>query len=278
MEHTEGFFHAQDGTRIYRQSWEVDDPKAEILFIHGYGDHSGRWQPMVQRLTTGGYSIHGLDYRGHGQAGGRRGFCKRIDDYLDDIDLVRDHLKDRRKADKQLILGHSLGGMLALKLAIERPRDCDVVAVSSPFLGLALEVPALKALAAKVMSVVLPIVSLPTEVKAEDCSHDPDVVAAYDTDPLVHHVANARFFTEVLAAHENVLAGAPRLKMPLLMLVAGDDKLVSVQASRSVFEAAGSADKTFNEYPGLYHEVFNEPAADRNKVLDELLTWMDSHV
>jgi len=278
LEHTEGFFHAQDGTQVYRQSWEVEGPKAEILFIHGYGDHSGRWMPMVERLTAGGYSIHGLDYRGHGQAGGRRGYCKRLDDYLDDIDLVRGHLEDRRKADKLFVLGHSLGGLLALKLCIERPRDAAAAIVSSPFLGLALEVPAIKAIAGKVMSAVLPIVSLPTEVRAADCSRDPEVVAAYDSDPLVHHVANARFFTEVVAAHETTLAGAASLRLPLLMLVAGGDKIASPEASRRFFEAAASEDKVFNEYPGLYHEVFNEPEADRNKVLDDLLAWMDSHV
>ncbi|NOZ86141.1 MAG: alpha/beta hydrolase [Deltaproteobacteria bacterium] len=278
MKHDEGFFHAGDGTKLYRQTWFADTPKAAALFIHGYGDHSGRYEPLARKLTGMGVSVYALDYRGHGKSGGRRGAISSFEQYMDDVDQVRKRLVQAEEGKPWFIIGHSLGGLIALKFAIERPDGASGVVVSSPLLGLALDVPAIKAFAGRLLSGILPFVSLPTEIDPKDLSHDNQIVEAYIADPLVHKVANARWFTQTEKAQHIILQSAPNLEMPLLHMQAGGDKIVSVKTSREFFEKAGTADKVYKEYPGLYHELFNEIPSDRDQVFSDLADWLSGRI
>jgi acylglycerol lipase len=138
------------------------------------------------------------------------------------------------------------------------------------------EVPAAKAFLGKVMSTILPGLSMSNGLDDTKLSHDPAVVEAYRKDPLVHDRVTARWFTEFMSAMEATRQGASSMSVPLLMQLAGDDYLVSADAGRAMFEQVGSSDKTLHVYDGYYHEIYNAPQEKRAKVLDDLAGWMSA--
>jgi alpha-beta hydrolase superfamily lysophospholipase len=147
--------------------------------------------------------------------------------------------------------------------------------LSSPYLALAMKVPAVKAVAGKVVSKIFPTLAMKTGLDPSVLSHDQDVVEKYAADPLVSNIATARWFTEIQEAQATAVQQAGGIKCPMLMLLAGDDRLVSAPVSKNLFAGAASADKTLHEYDDYYHEVFNE--VGRDKVLADLRTWLESH-
>ncbi|MCA9546134.1 MAG: alpha/beta hydrolase, partial [Myxococcales bacterium] len=136
--------------------------------------------------------------------------------------------------------------------------------------------PAWKTVLGRGLSRLVPALALPTDIDPAIVSHDPAVVEAYGTDPLVGHVASARWLTETTRAQADVKAAAARIKLPVLLQQAGDDRLASPEAAKAVFDTLGSADKTFTPYPGLFHEIWFEQ--DRGPVLDALGAWLDAHL
>lgn len=163
--------------------------------------------------------------------------------------------------------GHSLGGLITIDLALAMPARPRAMALSSPFLGLALAVPAVKKLAGRVMSRIVPTFALPTELAGSDVTHDAKLAAEYDSNPLGNKVATARWFTEATAAQESAFARASSVTMPVFALHAGADKVASCEATERWVAACGSTDKTFRALPGMYHEILNE--VDRAPVIDE---------
>jgi len=179
---------------------------------------------------------------------------------------------------KVFLLGHSMGGLIALYFALRFPRLIDGVVASSPALGIAVKVPAIKSVLGKVMSAVWPGLSLGNELDATKISHDSDVVRAYEDDPLVHDRVTARWFTEIMSAMETTNQLSPRMEVSILMQVAGDDHLTDVQSSKAFFERLELEDKTLRVYDGLYHEIYNEPPDKRAPVLADLEKWLEGHI
>ena len=144
---------------------------------------------------------------------------------------------------------------------------------SSPFFGLSLAVPAPKALAGRILSGFMPALTLPTGIDPRLVSHDPEVRHQYATDPLIGREASARYFTESTRAQQEVPEHAARLRLPVLFQQAGDDRIASVPAARAAFDRLGSADRTWIEYPGLYHEIWFE--LENQGPLNDLRAWLD---
>jgi alpha-beta hydrolase superfamily lysophospholipase len=274
-DYDEHFFDAGDGLRLFFRRWFVPGAKGLAAIVHGFAEHSGRYKHVVDFLCEAGWSVATFDCRGHGQSGGRRAHVDHFQDYLDD---TRAFLQEVKKAGFQglpVLLGHSQGGLIAARFVPMLPDSVAGLVLSSPFIGLAMKVPAFKALAGKAVSKIFPTLAMKTGLDPAVLSHDRDVVEKYAADPLVSNIATARWFTEIQQAHQDALRQAGGIRCPLLMLLAGDDRVTSTPASRNLFEAAGSADKILKEYPDYYHEVFNEVGRDR--VLADLRSWLESH-
>ena len=171
-----------------------------------------------------------------------------------------------------LLVSHSMGGLVALEYVLAHPSAFRAVALSSPFLGLRIAVPAWKRGLGLVASMVRPTLRLPNELSANALSHEAAVCRAYETDPLVTHEATARWFTEAMAAQADVRTRAGRIQIPALFMCAGDDQIVDTPTAQRIFDRVGSRDKTFTAYPGLFHELFNETSRDR--VLTDLSNWL----
>ena len=269
----------QDGLNIFFRRYKADPEKAVMVIAHGLGEHSGRYVNLFERLVPKGITIYAPDFRGHGKSDGKRGHVLSFGEYLEDLHpIVETALKEKKPGIKCFLLGHSMGGLIAINYAIRRQETIDGLIISSPSLGVAVKVPAIKAALGKIMSSIWPELSLSNELDASKISHDDKVVAAYKNDPLVHNRVSARWFTEFLSAMENANKDIHNIKVPVLMQIAGDDHLVNAGASKSFFERLAVKDKTIHVYDGLYHEGYNERENDRKIVIDDLEAWISLHI
>jgi len=277
-ESTASFTGSKD-LRIFYRCLPAADERARIVIAHGLGEHCGRYQHVMEMLAGNGLSVWALDHRGHGQSDGNRGHIDSFDQYIQDlrqlIEIARKDLPENRKC---FLLGHSMGGLLVLNFAYKHARLIDGVIASSPGLAPAQPPSRIKSALGSIMSVLRPKLAFDNELDSRFLSHDAEVLAAYDNDPLVHQWVTARWFTQYLNAMKETMDAAPAIKTPILMQVAGVDHLVNPQASRQFFEKLSLADKKLCFYDGLYHEIYNEVDKRRENVLNDLENWLMEHI
>jgi alpha-beta hydrolase superfamily lysophospholipase len=262
--------------RLFRRSWSVPMPRAWLVVVHGLGEHSGRYAPLVRALQGHRIAIVSQDLRGHGRSEGRRGHVDRFDDYLVDLGSLLDTVKAEHCG--RFLLGHSLGGVIAAHYALDHPGDLSGLILSSPGFVSRVRVPFWKDQLGRVCSRLLPRLTLRTGIEVEALTHDPQMQAAYRADPLIHGVASTRWYSEFLAAGRRCLAQAPRLELPLLAFHGSADSVVSSAGTELFVERARSTDKTMTLFPGLFHETMNECETERSSVLDHVVKWLDRHV
>ena len=276
MAHTTHFVRTDDGLALYKEGWLPSDPKAIVLLLHGYGEHSGRYGHVVQRLKEQGLAVHSFDQRGHGRSEGERANIRDFGELIGDANEVFSRVRLQHGGMRCFVLGHSVGAVVALKLAIERPRHVSGLIVTAPYVRNAVSAPWPAETILRMLSAIapaLPVVRLPVR----QLSRDPAVVRAYEEDPLVYHgLVKARMAAQLLVAGRCALERAAALSAPMLILHGGEDQIASVTGARELHEAAGSADKTLKIYPRLYHEVLNEP--ERRDVLADILGWLEARL
>ena len=274
-----GTLTSADGVKIFYRHYQAESERARMVIAHGLGEHSGRYGNVVERMLPKGISVWVPDHRGHGQSQGKRGHVLNFIQYLSDLRLsVELAGGDRPEGMKCFLLGHSMGGLIALYFAQQFPGLIDGVIASSPALGMVIEIPGAKKVLGSFMSTIWPEMTMGNELDASKISHDPEIVRAYETDPLVHDRVSARFFTEFSAAMETVHAQALSLKDPTLLQVAGDDHLVNARSSVQFFEKLDLEDKTLYVYDGGYHEIYNEEDDLRRHVLRDLEDWLEKRL
>ena len=255
---------------------EHSTPRAAVLICHGYGEHLGRYNHVTNQLVKDNFTVFRFDYRGHGNSDGPRGHIDSFEDYLDDTETALHAMKSRYPELPSVILGHSQGGLITLSFLAERKSALVAAAVTSPFLGFGLKVPPWKAFLGRVCSKLMPALALSSDIDNYCISHDPEVVKAYENDPLVHSKATSRWFTEILTAHLNISKRAAEIKLPILIFQAGDDRIVSAADTEAVFEKINSPNKVYHLYPGLYHELLNEPEGP--EILARIIQWLNAQI
>lgn len=271
--------HAADGTRLFSRRVRVESPRAGLLIAHGLGEHSGRYARLAEGLAAMGIAVFSFDHRGHGQSDGKRGHVRHFSQYTDDLDQMIDRSRHALPEGAPLfLLGHSMGGVIALVYAAEHGDKIEGMVVSSPGLAPTAPPSVLRLALVRLMSAVFPSLSFDNNLDPQVLSHDPNTVNAYIEDPLVHRRISARWVTSFLSAGKTALEDAPRIKTPILMQVAGDDRIVSPEASRRFFKQLGSPDKTLRVYKYLFHEIYNEKKQYRKQVVRDLESWIKDHV
>jgi alpha-beta hydrolase superfamily lysophospholipase len=248
------------GPALYYTAAVPDERRAMVGILHGYAEHGARYTHVMDAWAEQGIGSVALDLRGHGRAAGTRGYCARFDEFLDDAAELARMVTERARGAPLYLFGHSFGGLIAAASVLESQRSWRGLVLSAPFFGIALEVPRVKLAAAIVASRIVPKLALPTGITGAHVTHDPAKGRAYDEDPLVFKQARARWFVETRRAQERTLARAGELSLPLYVVVGGDDPVAKKSAGRAFFDAAGSKEKTWDELPGLFHEVLNEPS------------------
>jgi alpha-beta hydrolase superfamily lysophospholipase len=268
---------ARDGTNLVVIDWPLNKGpvRGVVLIVHGLGEHAWRYDHVAQRLNDWGFAVRGYDQYGHGESMGPRGALPSADRLLSDLAEVVDESRERMNASTPLIvLGHSMGALVAGRFVSLATRPVQALIMSSPALD-----PGLNILQ-KVMLAILPRVAPDARVgnglDPAFISHDPAVVAAYKADPLVHDRISGRLAVFIAENGASVIASAPAWDVPTLLLYAGDDKLVNPAGSRAFAKAAPKDMVSSRCFENLYHEIFNEKAADREPVFSELKRWLDA--
>jgi len=273
MTRAERSFEGLGGVRIVYDVWTPDaPPQAVVVLSHGFGEYARRYDHVAQRFEEAGLVTYALDHRGHGRSGSKRVLVRSISEYTADFDtLVRIATREHPGL-KCIVLGHSMGGGIVFAYGVERPDNYDMMVLSGPAVAAQTQVSPLLGLAAKVLGVIVP--GLPVqELDVNTISRDPAVVAAYKDDPLVYHgKVPAGSGRALLQVGETMPQRAPALTAPLLVVHGSDDRLIPLSGSRRLVECVGSTDVELKVYPGLYHEVFNEP--ERDQVLDDVVSWI----
>jgi acylglycerol lipase len=262
------------GDPLFVQSWMPDAAaRGAVVLLHGLAEHSGRYDELVARLVYRGLAVYALDHRGHGQSPGPRANVGRFSWLVADAATRLAAAQAELPGRPVVLLGHSMGGAIALATALARPDLVTALALSAPALGADPATSRLKLALARLLSVAAPSVGV-LRLPSDALSRDPQVGRAYDRDPLVHRGAiPARSLVELLGAMARFPATAPRLNMPVLAMHGTADRLVPLKFTAPVLERLGGADRVIRHYAGFYHELFNEP--DRHLVYADLETWLE---
>ncbi len=272
--HKDGRFNGPDGLSLYYQYWLPEGPPRAVLVIaHGAGEHSSRYAGLAEFFIPHGYAIAALDHPGHGKSDGDYGHVGAFTQYLEGLALFRQQVAADFPGLPLILLGHSMGGLISAAYLLEHPEDFIACALSAPAIASELQPGFLQIALIRLLSRLFPKLGV-MQLEASGVSRDPAVVEAYTADPLVHHGKfSARFVSELFSTMGRVQAEAVTIKRPLLLLHGEADQMTAPAGSQLLYAAASSEDKSLKLYPGLYHEIFNEP--EREEVLGDLLAWCD---
>jgi alpha-beta hydrolase superfamily lysophospholipase len=252
-------------TDLHTTTAPVTNPHGTVVLVHGIGEHCGRYTHVVDALNHAGWSVFAYDQRGHGRSPGARGVLPHPEALLDDLGQVLDGIH----AHKLVLLGHSMGGVVAARFVAEARRKVDALVLSSPALKNRLKLTDRIKLA--LGTLLAPNLVLPNGLDATKIAHDPEVVRAYRNDPLVHDRLTPRLVNFILDSGRIVRQRAGTWRVPTLLLWAGDDRLVDPEGSREFARNAPTDVVTTREFAGLYHEILNEGDP---RVFDTMLDWM----
>lgn len=270
-------FEGSDGITLFFRKYIPRKERFRVVISHGLGEHSGRYKHVVDTLCPMGACLWIHDHRGHGRSQGKRGHINAFNDYLQDLNILIEKARiDRADQLPLLLLGHSMGGLIALSFARQYPRYIDGLILSSPLLGVLNPPSSLLKAFTWIMSMVWPTLSLGNQLDPTLISHDDAEVRAYAQSKRVHDRISARWLARCMAEIEVTGGSADSIKSPILMQIAGDDHMVSAAAAMAYFDKLTVADKTLCHYKDLYHEIYNETRPDREMVLADLSRWVEA--
>jgi alpha-beta hydrolase superfamily lysophospholipase len=282
--HIPSTISTRDGLALASRHWPLPDgvsPRGVAVLVHGLGEHAGRYEHVAHHLNNWGWAVVSYDHRGHGRSPGAKGRLAHSDDLLHDLASVLDTTRTAYPGQRLLMIGHSLGGLIAARFAAawahptesaDWVRPVDLLVLSSPALdpGLSWVQKALLSTFGK----LTPDLAVPNGLKPEWVCSDPAIVKAYIADPLVHDRATGRLSQFIVDAGVHVLQRAPHWTVPTLLIYAGADRCVRPAGSARFGAAAPHAVVTTHAYPRMAHEIFHEP--DQAQVFADLARWLDT--
>ncbi len=271
--HSEHSFDGIGGVRIVYDVWTPDLPARGVIVIaHGYAEHARRYDHVAARFAEAGLLTYALDHRGHGRSGGKRVYLRDISEYTGDFHTLVGIAAAEHPDLPRIVLGHSMGGGIVFTYGAEHPGDYTAMVLSGPAVDAQASVSPVMVRVAKVLGRLAPGVPV-EELPADAVSRDPEVVAAYESDPLVYHgKLPAGIARALIGVGETMPQRAGAVTAPLLVVHGEQDRLIPVEGSRRLVECVGSTDVHLKVYPELYHEVFNEP--EQALVLDDVTAWI----
>lgn len=265
--------HTSDQLKLHGIHWKIEQPKAVICLVHGFGEHADRYNHFAAWFNDKGYAVIAYDRRGHGASEGQRGHTPSYAAYLDEIDLLLQESKKCYPGLPYIIYGHSQGGNLVLNYSIDRKPDAQAIVVTGPWIQLAFEPPKFLVMLGKVMKSVYPSFNNKNQLDPSHVSRDKEIVRKYIDDPLVHDNVSANTGIEMMQSGEKLDNFKGTMPHPTLIMHAGEDKLTDMPSSKRFAERV-SGDVTLKIWDGLFHEVHNEP--EKEEVFSYTLKWMES--
>lgn len=258
----------------YVREWVSENNKANIVIIHGVGEHSGRYIETAEKLFDLGFNIYTGDLLGHGLSDGTRIFIESIDDYMDNVDFFINRVKNDMPL---FILGHSMGGLIVLYYMLSnKDRNIRGVIASCPYIKDKIEIPVIKYVIGKTAATIFPKLRIESGLIGGMVCRDKEIAGKYDTDPLNCSKVTARWFVELGKARINLILQSKNFDSPCLLLQAGGDVVGDPESVQQFYEGIGSQDKEFVLYNEFFHEILNDP--ERDKVIDKIGSWISERV
>ena len=267
-----GTFSPGPGVIVATATWIPDAPKAILVFSHGHAEHAGRYALLVTTMVSEGFVVATLDHRGHGRSSGTRALAMRFDDYVDDLGTVVARTKAAFPGLPLVLFGHSMGGLIAIRYAEAHPETVDFLITSGPALIIDEGTSPVVRKAGEVIARVLPTAPVPRS-EGEVLSTDAAIGIGFDADHRTHHgETRMRTAVEMIHAGEDARERFDRITMPLLAMHGADDELTSPRGTELLYKGAGAADRTIVLWPGMRHEILNEPG--RAEVMRFIVDWI----
>jgi alpha-beta hydrolase superfamily lysophospholipase len=276
MEHNQGTFEGAGGMQLFYQRWcPQGEPKAVLAIVHGLGEHSGRYMNVVQYLVPRGYAVYGFDHRGHGRSPGRGCHIISWEEFRRDVKAFLETVQSLEPSRPVFLYGHSMGSLIVIDYVIRHPQGLQGAIFSgAPIEPIGVAGPAKKMLA-RLLSRFWPGFTFTVDMDSEAMSRDPAAVQAYNDDPLNHKLGSARWGTEALETLGWVTEHARDVRLPVLMVHGGGDRINTASGSQKFFDAIDYPDKELIIYPGSYHEVHND--LDHALMARDLERWLEEH-
>lgn len=273
IEIIEDFYTGSDGRRLFFRHVQPAEYRGVIMLLHGYREHSGRYLETIRRFAERGYAVFCPDHRGFGRSEHIAGDIESIEAVSKDIAILTTLAKQSCPGDSTIIVGHSLGGLLALYQLLNHHDEYDLAVLSGPAV---LPPPGTNALLSAIAGLVARFApQLPVqEIDLTRATRDDAMIARDDADTTLYRGrVRARTGNEVLKTQRHVLESIEQISLPILLLHGSDDRIIDPKASEIVYEGVRSKEKERIVFPGLYHEVFNEP--ERDKVFKTVFSWIE---
>jgi alpha-beta hydrolase superfamily lysophospholipase len=272
-----GYLKSNDQTPLFYRYYEVENQRATVILIHGFGEHSGRYAHIVDRLRKERLSVFCIDFRGHGHSKGKRGDVERFQLYEEDVKAAIKFIQNKQPPSTKLfILAHSMGALVCLRLISKMSNTIDGLVLSCPLFSLKMPIPAWKKCATTMLAKFLPNFKINSSIKGEQLTTDQAMAKNYDIDPLVLRKVSVRAVTQIIAGYQHMDTLAPVIKHPFFMQVAGRDPVVDSEAARAWFAQINNKDASLKYYPNALHEIYNE--RDRDEAIDDFIAWFNSRL
>ncbi len=269
---TESRFRGAGDRSLLRRSWLAPEPERALVMVHGLAEHSGRYDQLGAWFARRGCAVLAYDQRGHGESAGRRGHVRSFDDLLDDLAIFLELVRSEHPALPLFLAGHSMGGLVVTAFVRERHPDLIAVVVSGATLALPASFSSGKIVAVRLLRRLLPRLALDAGLDPAGLSRDPEVMRRYVDDPLVFSRVTVSMAVEMLSAMERSARGGAAVALPMLLLHGAEDPICLPSGSTSFRDSLLGPGHELRIYPGLRHEIFNEP--EREEIFSELLEWI----
>ncbi|MCX2808436.1 alpha/beta hydrolase [Bacillus sp. ChL18] len=257
-------------------TWKADRPVGTIVIIHGASEYHGRYKWLVEMWRSSGYNVVMGDLPGQGTSTRARGHIRSFQEYIDEVDIWID--KARTLEAPVFLLGHSMGGLIAIEwFKQQRNPRITALILSSPCLGLQIKVNKVLDFASKGLNVLAPSLRVDSGLSPDMATRNADMIEADQNDSLYVTKVSVRWYRELLKTIDAAMVPTDSfLKVPLLLMQGGDDKIVDKMKVRKWFSGVASHNKSYREWEGLYHEIFNEP--ERETVFKAAKAFTDQYI
>ncbi|MFN8527833.1 MAG: alpha/beta hydrolase, partial [Anaerolineae bacterium] len=267
----DGKLETQDGYHLHTAKCIPGTaPKAAVMVVHGYGEHYGRYEHVIDALTAGGYAVYTIDHRGHGKSSGERAYFETIDQPIDDLKAYFDANKSAFPSGKVFMLGHSMGALISLMFALKFQDALNGLVISGVPLTADQNVSPALITAANVLNRIVPKAQLADTAPISELSTDPEVAVKFAADPLTFKgKMRVRMGVAINTGAKWAREHLTTLTIPALMMHGAQDKICPPSGSQLAYDRISSKDKTIKLYPGMKHEIFNE--VERNRPISEMI-------
>jgi alpha-beta hydrolase superfamily lysophospholipase len=274
ISHEEFTFQGTGELQLFGQSWRPvgEEPRAALIVVHGLRDHSSRYGELAEHLVAQGFAVHAFDLRGHGRSAGVRVHIDSFDEYLTDLGLFLERVRQREPGRPVFLFGHSMGGAIVTLFTLEKKPEIKGMVLSAPALKPGADVSKALIATTKVIGGVLPNLKV-LELDPKQFSRDPAVVKENETDPLIFQEGGpARTASRLLAALNQISERMEEVSTPVLVMHGTADTVTDPEGSKALVKSARSTDKTLKLYEGLFHDLLHEP--EKAQVLGDVTRWL----